>query len=238
MVISTQWPTTVDDGTTLPVAADRVLNPLDSAMSSNQLTVPMGAQISEYPVDGGTTLIGTELIRYNSKSGADLVVDVAGRAYHGTTAVAHAEGDDVLLPPSADAINAIRSATIAIENYLGTTGSFNLTLQAVTDNGPSTTVALTVGGLTLQDSATDTISGIIGDNLLDKAATETVSGAWTFSSVVVGVTPTLAAHLATKSYVDSSGGSQDLQSVTTQGATTTDSITVGGLVIRIHLINH
>ena len=121
MVTST-WPTSIDDGSSLPVAADRVKHPLTTGMSSNQLIVPMGVNVSAYPSDGGTVLIGQELIRYNSTSGFNLVVDPLGRGYHGTVATTHATGDQNLLPPSADAINAIRSAVINLENAVSVDG--------------------------------------------------------------------------------------------------------------------
>lgn len=73
--------------------------------------------------------------------------------------------------------------------------------------------------------------------LVRNAGNETITGSWNFNSPVVGVTPTLDSHLATKSYVDNIASmispQQSVKATTTANITLSGTQTIDGVTLIV-----
>lgn len=112
---------------------------------------------------------------------------------------------------------------LTLANVNGNVGSFGTASAVATVTANAKGLITAVSNTSIQITESQITDGSI---LARLAGNETISGSWTFSNVVVGVDPTLDAHLATKSYVDSVATGLDVK--TSVRAATTANITLSG----------
>lgn len=146
-------------------------SPLTAAMTNSQLTIPV-SELQHFP-DSGLVWIGTERIRYSSKSASsgagNLVVTSGDRGFDGSTAQAHLQGELVIL---------------AISAYF-----FNRTIAEV--RALAQTVAGTVVNVAQYGGAGDAVRHGSGGSITSGMTALTVTGA-AFTSSDVGKLITVA----------------------------------------------
>lgn len=123
------FPTSLDDDQSLYVAVNNLRTELTSNITNTELTIPV-TTTSGYPNSGFITILSVpeditraEAIRYEGVTPTTFSGTARGAA--GTPALAHFAGDNVDLTVVADHHNELKDAIIAIEEYLGVTGSEN-----------------------------------------------------------------------------------------------------------------
>lgn len=122
---STNYPTSLDNMTTLVEAKNNASTTLVSTITSSS-TIIVGdnssGQISKFPANGGIIRIDDEIISYSSIiNGNEFVVEARG--FENTSAVSHLANSLISLDITAASNNVKNSAIIAIETKIGTGSS-------------------------------------------------------------------------------------------------------------------
>lgn len=120
----TNYPALVDDATSLIRIANLAQDVIGvGGVNSSDLVIPVG-DTTQAPADG-IAWVGTEAIRYVSKTGTTITADASGRGYDGTTPAAHAAGADIYFGPlTAARFNVLRDAIIALQTKIGVTSGY------------------------------------------------------------------------------------------------------------------
>lgn len=127
---TSQYPTAVDDDSSLGVPADSFsTKPLSTTLAVNCLSTDVTIQLSASPSSIGApsaygiVSIDDEEITYTGVSGNNLTGCIRGIG--GTTAIGHTAGVTVKFRYVAAFDKALRAALVAIQGTLGITGAFN-----------------------------------------------------------------------------------------------------------------
>jgi hypothetical protein len=120
-----EYPAALDTALSLIEVSNNGLSTLTGNISVSDLLIPV-AEPGKFPNSGFVTLVDSlttptkiEIIRYESKSGSNLVVPAAGRAQQGTTAFAFSTGNFVDMRPTARHHTVLADVIRAIEAKLG-----------------------------------------------------------------------------------------------------------------------
>lgn len=223
------FPNSFDNNASLYVAVNNLRTRLTSAISASDLTIPVVSTAS-FPDSGFITIISDitsvtnpEAVRYTSKDATNFFATVRGA--DGTTAKAHGAGANVDLTVIAAHHNELKNAVIALEEFVGVSGSENFlrqddfgnvivtgtlnvtgatTLSSLSASSGAFSTSLTVSGLPVSTGGGVTDHGDLtglGDD--DHTQYSLVDGTRAFTGTVGGITPVSASDLATKGYVDS-----------------------------------
>jgi len=166
------FPTSLDDNTTLYVAVNNKRTALTSNIDASTLTIPV-LSTTGFPSSGfitiltGTDITVAECIAYSSVGATQFNATLRGA--DGTTAVAHTSGNNVDLTIVAAHHNTLKDATIAIEGVIGVTGNENFVrVSSGSAVIPQNTVTNRVSANTVVASGSLTVSGspvLIGSSI-------------------------------------------------------------------------
>jgi len=122
------FPVSFDDDTTLFVAVNNLRTQLTSSIDASTLTIPV-TSTTGYPSTGfvsiltGTDITLTEAIKYTSLTSTQF--NASERGAGGTTAATHQINDNVDFTIVASHHNELKDAIIALETFVGVSGSEN-----------------------------------------------------------------------------------------------------------------
>jgi hypothetical protein len=204
------FPTSLDDNTTLFVAVNNLRTQLASGIDNSTLTIPV-VTTSGYPSSGfisiltGTNITQTEAIRYTSLGGTQF--NASQRGAGGTPAAAHEAGDNVDLTIVASHHNELKDAIIELEHFVGVSGSENFLPQ-----GESGDVIIS-GTLTAG-------SGSFSNSLTVSGTPVDITGVGGLSNIVEDTTPQLGGDLDAQGFdISSIGNSTTVTGIFTQSLT-------------------
>ena len=115
---STNYPTSLDTGATLPQAVDNKFTYLSAAVTNSATTLTV-ASTAGVPASG-VLQVDSELMSYTTTTGTTFTVT---RGFSGTGAAAHALNAAVRFPLVSAHVNGTRGAVLALEAKLGTGAS-------------------------------------------------------------------------------------------------------------------
>ncbi len=231
----------LDDNSTLYLAVNNRRTTLTAGISDAATTIPV-VTTSGYPATGfvsiltGTDITQTEAIKYSGITSTTFTG--ASRGADGTIAKLHTSGDNVDFTIVADHHNALKDAVIALEHFVGASGSENFlgqdeygnvivagdfsVLGTVTVTGGATFAQVTIADLTAT-------SGTFSDSLT-VSGTPVVIGAGAIATLQSAYDNGTGAILTTggKPFtVEGEGETLFLQAVTVSGGDVTVSGNLG-----------
>ena len=148
--------------------------------------------------------------------------------YNGSEKMRLTSGGSLLLGTTTDSGAKLSVEGDVLVGSASKTSATHLSIDSDTNNNAG--IKINRGGLTkwILYNPSGTNNFKIYDNTGGASFTMEVGGAATFTGLVSGITPTVAANFTTKAYVDAQVGANDtLQEVTDNGNTTTNSIMIG-----------
>ncbi len=175
------FPSSFDTNTTLYLAVNNIRTRLTAGIDDSVTTIPV-LDTTGFPPTGYITILSgdditkAEAMTYTGLTGSSFTGVTRGAG--GTTALEHFASDNVDLTIVADHHNALKEAVIALENFVGVSGSENFV--PLDDEGS----AFVFNDFVIGDSLT--ISGVANlDSNLTMGGNLTVSGAATLCYVTV-----------------------------------------------------
>jgi len=165
MISNINYPDSLDDDKTLFVAVNNLRTSLTSSISNSQLDIPV-VTTSGFPDSGFITILSNpedvtqaEAIRYEGLDATTF--SGIERGAEGTPALAHGAGDFVDLTVVADHHNVLKDAVIALERFVGVSGSANFVPFEHPQRNVILPAGLSVQGNTTISGGAEILSNIV-----------------------------------------------------------------------------
>jgi len=222
------FPYSLDDDTTLYVAVNNKRTELSADIDNSQTNIPV-LTTSGFPSTGFITILSdptdvtqAEAITYSSTVESPPAFTADQRGAGGTTAVAHSSGDNVDLTVVAAHHNELKDAIIALEYFVGVSGSENFVRLVSGD-------AVIAGHLTLNSISAETMtaSGTISSDTSNVTTSLTISG----TPVLAGDPLAIGTLNASTSLTISGSPVHAGSSITLEVLNATTGVTVSGLPV-------
>ncbi len=150
------FPTSIDTDASLFLAVNNLRTQLTGAIDASTLTIPV-ISTTNFPDSGFVTILSgpditqAEAIRYTSKTATTFIATERGAG--STPALAHGSGNNVDLTVVAAHHNELKDAVIAVENFLGISGSENFVPKDPATGNVVISGTLTLPALTASSDA-------------------------------------------------------------------------------------